>query len=149
MGHAKPTILERAWAALQDPIVLYTLPGAVLFIPAWWFHATYTLESGFLIGANFLLPGVNRLEILAVALIDEWQLAIRLTIQEYCEDCNELSNGLALHLGKNYKAAPSVALVALVTELLDHEAKLKITGKEPASGNVRKAMERLQKYIDA
>ena len=98
--------------------------------------------------ADFLLPGLRRLEVLAVALRDEWQLATRLANQEYCEEYFELLNGLAAQIAKNHKAAPSDDLVASVKALLDWEGKLRIAGKEMTSGNGRKAMERLQKCAE-
>ena len=119
----------------------------VLVVPAGWLHTTYTLDSGFLIGADIFLPGL--VEVLAAALRDEWEIATRLADQENCKDNVELLHALATQLAKNHKFDKSDTLVAKMKRLLDWVHRLRAAIKEPASGTILKAVEKLHKGVEA
>ncbi|RPB26165.1 hypothetical protein L211DRAFT_847328 [Terfezia boudieri ATCC MYA-4762] len=149
LGDSKITVLELAWQGLLGTIAFHTGPGEVLFVPAGWFHATYTLESGFLIGIDFLLPRPSRQELLAAALKDEWEIANRVQSQEDADETSELLLGLATQLMKEDKTAPSDALLASIQGLLEWERKLKTVVEEEYSARIQRAVEKIQKYVTA
>jgi len=123
-----------------------TEPGDAICVAAGWLHAIYTLEAGFLVGAEFLLPVPDHVEVLASALKDELQVASLLEDRSYSEEAAELLQALATRLLRKGSESGDT-LVTYIRQLLEWEGRLKTAVKQVPA--IATEMGKLEKWLVA
>lgn len=143
---AKETLLERCDRHLEGRVVIHQSARDVVIVPDGWFHAVFTLQAGFLLGTDVLLPGLSNIERAINALHDEWQIAANNKNPKFCEDSFGLLSKVIQQLMTTYPTSskdvppPQIILDGL-KEIIELE--------ESFGRKIKRVFAQARKWVDA